>query len=219
MPQRRIRIQVRRRVTVRVEQRVQRTVRLQPAPIARPSPTGTPPPKPQVAAASRPQLRAGRSPVAEVGDNLRDVIGDDPREFDVFISHASPDKDGVVRPLAEALRDGGLSVWYDEFELRVGDSLRRRIDQGIRKARYGIVVLSPAFLGGRPWTEHELDGIVNAYIYNRQVLLPIWHQVDREDVLNYSPSLADKVALSTSSMSVLEIAEELIQYIAETREA
>lgn len=104
-------------------------------------------------------------------------------------------------------------MWYDEFALQVGDSLRRRIDHGIKSARYGIEVLSAAFLSGRRWTEHELDGIVNAYIYNRQVLLPIWYGVSHSDVMDYSPTLADKVALSSESMSVEEMASELISYI------
>ncbi len=40
------------------------------------------------------------------------------KEYDVFISHASEDKEEVARPLAEVLRRNGLSVWYDEFELK-----------------------------------------------------------------------------------------------------
>jgi hypothetical protein len=51
-------------------------------------------------------------------------------EWEVFISHASEDKDAVVRPFAEALEARGLKVWYDEFTLRVGDSLRQSIDRG-----------------------------------------------------------------------------------------
>ena len=55
----------------------------------------------------------------------------DHRQYDVFISHASEDKDEIVRPLANALRSEGLEVWYDEFSLRIGDSLRRKIDHGL----------------------------------------------------------------------------------------
>ena len=58
------------------------------------------------------------------------------KEYDVFISHASEDKDSVVRPLALALKEKGVNVWYDEFELKIGDSLRRKIDQGLSKSRY-----------------------------------------------------------------------------------
>jgi hypothetical protein len=69
------------------------------------------------------------------------------REYDVFISHASEDKDEVVRPLANALKAGGLNVWFDEFELKIGDSLRRKIDKGLANSRFGVVVLSRPFFG------------------------------------------------------------------------
>lgn len=65
--------------------------------------------------------------------------------YDVFISHATEDKEEIVRPLATALVVRGLRVWYDEFELRIGDSLRRKIDAGLANSRFGVVVLSPNF--------------------------------------------------------------------------
>ena len=68
-----------------------------------------------------------------------------PQDYDVFVCHASEDKDGFVRPLAAALRNIGVSVWYDEFSLGVGDSISREIDRGITGARFGIVVISRAF--------------------------------------------------------------------------
>jgi TIR domain len=83
------------------------------------------------------------------------------REYDVFICHASEDKEGFVRPLADALRRLGVSVWYDEFALEIGDSISRQIDKGIAGARFGIVVISRSFIG-RPWPEHELRGLVTA---------------------------------------------------------
>lgn len=138
------------------------------------------------------------------------------RSFDVFISHASEDKDEVVRPLAEALRAGGLEVWYDEFELRLGDSLRRKIDQGLSNSRFGMVVLSKPFFS-KGWTNYELDGLVTRAISGDQVLLPIWHNVSKDEVMRYSASLADKVARSTSTHTIAEIAEEVISLIREHR--
>jgi hypothetical protein len=88
-----------------------------------------------------PQLRA-------IADNLAEVVpshDSDTNDYDVFVSHASEDKAAVVTPLANALKQRGLSVWFDHFELRIGDSLRRKIDAGISRSRFGIVVLSPAF--------------------------------------------------------------------------
>lgn len=128
--------------------------------------------------------------------------------YDVFISHASEDKDGIVRELAEALRDERLRVWYDEFTLRIGDSLRRKIDQGLANSRVGIVILSPAFMK-KGWTNYELDGLVTRSVSGGQILLPIWHNVTKQQVIDYSPSLADKVARSTATHTPAEIAGEI----------
>ena len=112
------------------------------------------------------------------------------KEYDVFISHASEDKDSVVRPLAIALKNKGINVWYDEFELKIGDSLRRKIDQGLSKSKFGIVAIS-----------------------GQQILLPIWHDITKQEVIDYSPSLADKVARNTSQETVEEIASEIAELI------
>ena len=144
----------------------------------------------------------------ETPPGLSDVL----REYDVFISHASEDKTSIVRPLADALIAEGLRVWYDELELRIGDSLRRKIDFGLSKSRVGLVVLSKAFMN-KGWTNYELDGIVTRSITGEQILLPIWHEVTKSEVVSYSPSLADKVARSTATHTVEEIAAEIAQLI------
>lgn len=94
------------------------------------------------------------------------------KEYDVFISHSSEDKDEFVRPLTIELQELGLKVWYDEFELKMGDSLRRKIDQGLINSRYGIVVLSSSFFK-RDWANYELDGFVNKEMNGLKVILPI----------------------------------------------
>jgi hypothetical protein len=138
------------------------------------------------------------------------------REFDVFISHASEDKDEVVRPLAHALKSAGLKVWYDEFELKIGDSLRRKIDKGLATSRFGVVVLSKDFLG-KGWTNYELDGLVTRTTTGEQILLPVWHNITKKEVIDYSPSLADKLARSTSTHTVEEIAGEIAEVIRKSR--
>jgi len=142
----------------------------------------------------------------------------DERVFDVFICHTTEDKADIVRPLATALRDAGLSVWYDEFELRIGDSLRRKIDRGLAASRFGVVVLSGAFFGGG-WPEYELDGLVTQAVSGEQVLLPVWHNVTKHEVMEYSPSLADRVARSTAMHTVEEIAAEIVDVILNTSES
>ena len=133
-------------------------------------------------------------------------------QYDVFISHASEDKDAVVRPLANALKDRGIAVWYDEFEMRIGDSLRRKIDKGLVNSRFGIVVISRDFIK-KGWTNYELDGIMTRAVSGEQILLPVWHNITKKEVVDYSPSLADKVARNTAVNTVEEIAEEIVSLI------
>jgi hypothetical protein len=132
--------------------------------------------------------------------------------FDVFISHASEDKDDLVRPLAAALQQNRVEVWYDEFSLRAGDSLRRSIDIGLSKCRYGVVVLSRNFFR-KNWPQWELDGLVQRQnSEGRQLILPVWHGVTRADVLEYSPSLADKVAVE-SKQGLDHVVNELLKVL------
>ena len=138
------------------------------------------------------------------------VKGDEP--YDVFVSHASEDKDDVVRPLALALQSAGLRVWFDEFTLHIGDSLRQKIDRGLANSRFGVVVLSHNFFA-KGWTNYELDGMVTKTVTGEQVLLPIWHNVSKAEVRRYSPSLADKLARNTSTHTVEEIAAEIAELI------
>lgn len=133
-------------------------------------------------------------------------------KHDVFISHASEDKDAIVRDLADALSKAGLEVWYDEFSLQVGDSLRRSIDHGLGTSKFGVVVLSPAFFEN-PWPQHELDGLVQREVAGKTRILPIWHKVTRDEVREFSPALADKLALNTTTMSAHEIAMALVEVI------
>jgi hypothetical protein len=69
-----------------------------------------------------------------------------------------------------------------------------------------VVVLSEQFFS-KGWTNHELDGLVTRTVAGEQTLLPIWRNLTDVQLRGYSPSLADKVALSTGSMSVEEMAE------------
>lgn len=135
-------------------------------------------------------------------------------EYDLFISHASEDKEEIVRPLAEELQKLGVKVWYDEFALKVGDSLRKSIDHGLLKSKYGTVILSSTFYS-KSWTQYEFDSMVTREMNGHKMILPIWHKVTKNDVINFSPALADKVALNTSLNSIEEIAKQLSEVILE----
>lgn len=121
----------------------------------------------------------------------------DRHQWDVFLSHASEDKEDFARPLATALKAEGVEVWFDEFTLRVGDSLRRSIDKGLANARFGIVLISPKFLE-KEWPQKELDALFGRESHGIKVILPVWHNVDAEYVKRFSPLLADRLASSSS---------------------
>lgn len=132
--------------------------------------------------------------------------------YDIFICHASEDKDAFVHPLVEALQKENIEVWYDEFVLQPGDSIRRSIDKGLSKSRYGAVVLSKSFFS-KNWPQYELDGLVERELSEgRSVLLPIWYGISAEDVRNYSLPLAGRKALS-SDIGIGAIVREIYKKI------
>jgi len=115
---------------------------------------------------------------------------------DIFICHASEDKDAVARPIAEALIFAGLEVWYDEFSLKLGDSLRRSIDNGLANSKYGVVILSHSFFV-KDWPQEELNGLFAKEIGREKTILPVWHNISREEILRHSPIMADRVSVKT----------------------
>ena len=133
------------------------------------------------------------------------------REWDVFISYASEDK-ATVAILASELRTRGIRAWFDETELTIGMGLRRSIDHGLANSRFGVVFMSHAFFK-KEWTQRELDGLVALQVQGRQRVLPVWHGITHDDVLGYSPTLADTVAARTSDSSMAEIAAEITRII------
>ena len=118
----------------------------------------------------------------------------------------------MVRPLANALREKGIKVWYDEFEIKIGDSLRRKIDKGLANSRFGIVIVFKDFIK-KGWTNYELDGIITKAISGEQIVLPIWHNITKREVIDFSPSLADKLARNTAINTIDEIASEIANLI------
>ena len=135
------------------------------------------------------------------------------KEYDAFICHATEDKDDFVRPLAAALFEKGLRVWYDEFELRIGDSLRGKIDSGLASSRFGVVVISPSFFQ-QYWTQYELDGLIAREMSGEKVLLPVWHRITKDEVLQQAPPLANLFALVSPALTIEEIASGIAERIA-----
>lgn len=127
--------------------------------------------------------------------------------WDVFISHASEDKDKIAAPLADELQRRGLRIWYDDFSLELGDSLRRSIDAGLAQSRFGVIILSPQFFT-KHWPQRELDGLTSREVSGKKVILPVWHGVTHTDVAAHSPLLADRLAVSTDQ-SIAQVADAI----------
>lgn len=135
------------------------------------------------------------------------------KKWKAFISHASEDKDSFVRNLYQRLTSFGLQIWYDKFTLEVGDSLSKSIDKGLIESEYGILVLSEAFLS-KDWTDYEYRSLLSREIGVKKIILPIWYKISRKDILNYSPFLADKFAISATDETIDEVALKLIKVLA-----
>ncbi len=116
-----------------------------------------------------------------------------------FVSHDTRDKDEIARPLALRLQMMMCPVWYDEYSLKLGSSLRQSIEKGLKECKKCILILTPNFLSNTGWTKTEFNSIFTREILERtNVVLPVWHNVKPRDVYEYSPSLADKVAIEWS---------------------
>jgi TIR domain-containing protein len=134
------------------------------------------------------------------------------RHYDTFLSHASEDKAAIARPLYRALTRSGVSVWYDEATLTIGDSLRRKIDEGLSRCRFGIVILSPKFFS-KDWPQRELDGLVaRENASGEKAILPIWHNLSKSQVAKFSPTLADRLAGNSKNgiRSLVRMIEEAL---------
>ena len=130
-----------------------------------------------------------------------------------FISHDSRDKDSLVRDLAWEMSLRLCSVWYDEYSLKVGDSLRENIERGLKEAKKCVVILSPNFISNGGWTKAEFESIYARELLGKQnVILPVWHNVDKSEVYEYCPRLVDRLALS-SSIGAKELANKLVDAI------
>ncbi len=134
-------------------------------------------------------------------------------EWDLFISHASEDKEDFVKPLANVLKELKLNVWYDEFTLKIGDSLSSSINKGLISSKYGLVILSKSFIK-KGWTDYELKSLLSREVGSSKVILPIWHNVTREEIMSYSLYLGDKYALNSSVSTIEEIAMQIVEVVA-----
>ena len=128
----------------------------------------------------------------------------DSREYDTFLSYARIDGAEVAIALRDALEDLGVAVWFDEVAIVPGRSQSLQMDGGLRKARSGIALLTPAYLAGRFWTERELGALLS-----KETLIPVLHTVTFDDVKEYSGILPDLAGFNTALDSIPDIAQKI----------
>jgi hypothetical protein len=135
--------------------------------------------------------------------------------WDVFISHSSEDKEDVALPLTKILKENGLTVWLDKHELFIGDSLRRKIEEGLSNSRFGVVILSENFFK-KEWPQKELDALISKEEEQSKVILPVWHNISKSVISRYSILLADKLAVSTNK-GLDFVASEILRTVIKER--
>ena len=134
-------------------------------------------------------------------------------EYDVFVSHSTEDKESFANEFVQLLQDDfGLKVWYDAISIQWGDSIRTEIDKGLKKSKFGVVILSRSYIS-KYWTNYELEGLFQRESNGGKLILPIWHNITKQEVQNFSPSLAGKMAMNTAFMTPKEIAEKLYELL------
>jgi hypothetical protein len=149
--------------------------------------------------------------------NIYSELGMQIMEYDVFISHATEDKESFVNELVEELKKRNVRVWVDVLNIKWGDPLRKSIDEGLKKSHFGIVVISKHFIA-KGWTQYELDGLFEKEMSSGKVILPIWHEITKKEVQAFSPTLAGRKAMTTATMTPADIADELVSLLTEDKE-
>lgn len=138
---------------------------------------------------------------------------DSTEEYDVFISHATEDKESFCNEFVEILQsEYGLRVWYDSEAISWGDSIRTEIDKGLKKSRFGIIILSKHYIE-KYWTNYELESLFQIESTGGKVILPIWHDITKKQIQDFSPLLAGKAAMNTALMTPEEIASKLNEFL------
>lgn len=145
--------------------------------------------------------------IATSSDNVFNSDGTE--EFDVFLSHAAEDKESFCDEFSDILQEKhGLKVWYDSISIKWGDSIRAEIDKGLKKSKFGVVILSRNYIK-KYWTNYELEALFQIESNGGKVILPIWHDITKKEIQDFSPTLAGKLAMNTGMMTPEEIAENL----------
>lgn len=149
-------------------------------------------------------------------EKFRKVLSMEEKAF-AFISHDSADK-AIAKNIANSLIKKLCPVWYDEFSLRVGDDLRASIEKGLKECKKCVIILSLSFFSNTGWTKKEFDSIFTREILEKKALfLPIWYNVNQNDVYEYCPSLLNVKGIDYSKLGEQEVCNQLFNAITSSK--
>lgn len=137
-------------------------------------------------------------------------------EYDVFVSHANANKQSFVDSLYDQLNRLRIRIWYDSTEIDWGDGLKEKIQEGLAKCRFGIVILSPEFID-REWTNQELTELLTRQNESHEkVVLPLLYNLTVDQMKEQYPVLENIKAREVRSGEdakdvVIDFARILIQ--------
>lgn len=151
------------------------------------------------------QVERERREKAEILQKKAEILASLDNEFDVFISHASEDKEEFVEPISKILVEHNISIFYDKESIDWGDSIPTKIDKGILHSKICLLIISPNFIR-KKWTQREKDAFM---MLDDKKILPIWHKVSKDEVQKFSPTIAALKALNTVDYTLEEIAAKL----------
>ncbi|SCX26039.1 hypothetical protein DSM25558_3916 [Agrobacterium sp. DSM 25558] len=97
-----------------------------------------------------------------------------------FLSYSFEDRELAER-IATGLMAKGIDTWWAEWEIGPGDSLRRKIDDGLGNCTHFVVLISPGSLH-RPWVQEEIDAGLIRQINGNAQFIPIRHLVSVEQL-------------------------------------
>ncbi|WP_252697971.1 toll/interleukin-1 receptor domain-containing protein [Natronosalvus vescus] len=156
----------------------------------------------------------GQQTTGSVGGEMTQPDDSGEEKWDIFISHDSDDSQ-LADSIYSALEDRDIKCWLDDAVLELGDSLTQQIDHGLTNSDYAVIIVSENFVKNVGWASDEWEALRSRDAgEDEKVILPVWYNISKSEVMRYSPWLAEKIAISVSSSDEGEkVAEEVAQII------
>lgn len=130
---------------------------------------------------------------------------------DVFLCHAWDDRRDAATELHDLLESEGVSVWFSERDIALGEPFLREIDRGLAKSRTGLVLVTPSLLkriDSRGVSDKELSALLA-----RDLLIPVVHGTTYDELRSVSPLLGSRNGLDTAEDSMAVVAAKIAELV------